>query len=339
MNLGAMARPKARGRVHPVWIGMAAAIALLVWLAVELAGSGLTHPRYPEMLQAARAVQAAQTVMWNDKVALGLAQGPDFDPNQTGMIGSEYTELTSTLGDLPSKRTTTNPDFAAAMVRIISRLHLPAGTPVVVIISGSFVGGDIATIAALEALQLEPILLSSLTASMFGANDVGYNLLDIFEALHERQVIRTAPIAAVLGADGAVGGGIDAAALAELEADAARTGVPIVVAEPLSALIDLLMRRIDAALDGGRPGLVINVGGASIGLGSCEESYAFPVGLTEQQIPCTNGTPGVAMRLAEQGLPVLNVLEIRRLALEMGLPFDPVPLPGPGNNRAVYGPE
>jgi hypothetical protein len=43
------------------------------------------------------------------------------------------------------------------------------------------------------------------------------------------------------------------------------------------------------------------------------------------------------MRLAADGLPVLHIINMRRLALEWGLPFDPTPLPIPGNNRAVYG--
>ena len=52
---------------------------------------------------------------------------------------------------------------------------------------------------------------------------------------------------------------------------------------------------------------------------------------------CTAGTPGVAMRLAQAGVPLLHVLNIRRLAVEWGLPFDPVPLPASGNNTAIYG--
>ncbi len=82
---------------------------------------------------------------------------------------------------------------------------------------------------------------------------------------------------------------------------------------------------------------MFNVGGALIGLGSCRESYEFPPGLTKRPQPCTDGTPGLAMRLAKDGVPVLQVLNIRRLAVEWGLPFDPVPLPTPGNNKVIYG--
>ena len=79
------------------------------------------------------------------------------------------------------------------------------------------------------------------------------------------------------------------------------------------------------------------IGGALIGLGNCRESYELPPGLTLRPVPCTAGTPGLAIRLSQDGLPLLQVLNMRRLAIELGLPFDPIPLPMPGDNPAVYG--
>src|SRR5262249_31313687 len=101
--------------------------------------------------------------------------------------------------------------------------------------------------------------------------------------------------------------------------------------------IDELLARINAAASDARPGLVINVGGALIGLGSCRESHELPPGLTRKPPPCSDGTPGLAMRLAAERAPIPPLINLRRLALEWGLPFDPTPLPIPGNNRAIYG--
>jgi poly-gamma-glutamate system protein len=336
-----------QARIRPVWLGAAAALSVAAWLAVEVATHRPIHPRYVEMLAAARTMQAASRVLATEKQARALMQGPDADPNRTGMIGSEFTAITTTLGDLASKRTTTNPDFAAAVVRVVATLDLPHGTPVVVVLSGSFVGGNIAAIAAAEALGLRPVVIASLSASMWGATDPQFNWLDMATLLRERGVIRARVIAAVLGGDGAVGGSMDAAGVAALRASAARDGVAVIEARPLAALIDALLARIEAALvdaAGGEaasrkaaPGAVLNVGGALIGLGSCAESYEFPPGLTTRPLPCSAGTPGLAMRLANDGVPVLQILNIRKLAVEWGLPFDPVPLPTPGNNTAVYG--
>ena len=329
--------PRVQARLRPMWLALAAAVSIALWLVLEQALQRPIHPQFAEMLMAARSMQAASRVLWMEKDARGLTPSAQADPNRTGMIGQEYTPITTTIGELPAKRTATNPDFAAALVRQVASLQLARGTPVVIVVSGSFVGGDIAAITATETLGLRPIVIASLSASMWGANEPEFNLTDMLASLRERNVIRTRAVAAVLGGGGAIGGSMDADGVAALRRSAARDGVPIVEARPVAAVIDALLTRINAAAAHARPGAVINVGGALIGLGSCRESYEWSPGLTRRAPPCSDGTPGLAMRLAADGLPVLHIINMRRLALEWGLPFDPTPLPIPGNNTAIYG--
>jgi poly-gamma-glutamate system protein len=328
--------PRVHARIKPAWLAAAAVLSIALWFGVEQALQRPIHPQFAEMIMAARSMQAASRVLWLEKETLGLASA-QADPNRTGMIGQEYTPITTTIGELPAKRTATNPDFAAALIRQIAPLGLARGAPVVIVVSGSFVGGDIAAIAAIETLGLRPIVIASLSASMWGANEPEFNLIDMLAALRERNVIRTRAIAAVLGGGGAIGGSMDPDGVAALRRSAARDGVPVIEARPVAALIDALLARINVAADNARPGLVINVGGALIGLGSCRESHELPPGLTRKAPPCSDGTPGLAMRLAADGAPILHIINLRRLALEWGLPFDPTPLPIPGNNRAIYG--
>jgi poly-gamma-glutamate system protein len=330
--------PRVQARLKTSWLAAAAALSIALWLALELTLQPSIHPQFAEMLMAARSMQAASRVLWMEKETRGLTPSMQTDPNRTGMIGQEYTPITTTIGELPAKRTATNPDFAAALIRQIASLKLARGAPVVIVVSGSFVGGDVAAIAATETLGLRPIVIASLSASMWGANEPEFNLLDMLSVLRERNVIRTRVIASVLGGGGAIGGSMDADGIAALRRSAARDGVPIVETRPVAAVIDALLMRINAAADDTtRPGAVINVGGALIGLGSCRESHEWPPGLTRRAPSCTDGTPGLAMRLAADGLPVLHIINMRRLALEWGLPFDPTPLPIPGNNRMIYG--
>jgi poly-gamma-glutamate system protein len=329
--------PRVQSRLKPVWLAVAAAANIALWLVFEQTLHRPIHPQFAEMLMAARSMQAASRVLWMEKDARGLTPSAQVDPNRTGMIGQEYTPITTTVGELPAKRTATNPDFAAALVHQIASLGLARGTPVVIVVSGSFVGGDVAAITATETLGLRPIVIASLSASMWGANEPEFNLIDMLSAVRERNVIRTRAIAAVLGGGGAIGGNMDTDGVAALRRSAARDGVPIVETRPVAALIDSLLARIKAAAGDARPGAVINVGGALIGLGSCRESHEWPPGLTRRAPTCSDGTPGLAMRLAADGLPVLHIINMRRLALEWGLPFDPIPLPIPGNNRAIYG--
>jgi poly-gamma-glutamate system protein len=328
--------PRVRSRLKPMWLAVAAAVSIALWLALEQALQRPIHPQFAEMLMAARSMQGASRVLWMEKDARGLTSA-QADPNRTGMIGQEYTTITTTIGELPAKRTATNPDFAAALVRQIASLKLARGTPVVIVVSGSFVGGDIAAITATETLGLHPIVIASLSASMWGANEPELTLIYMLSTLRERNVIRTRATAAVLGGGGAIGGSLDADGVAAFRRSAARDGVPIIEVRPVATLIDTLLARINAAAGDSRPGAVINVGGALIGLGSCRESYEWPPGLTWRAPTCTDGTPGLAMRLAADGLPVLHIINMRRLALEWGLPFDPTPLPITGNNRAIYG--
>jgi len=330
--------PRVQGRLRPVWLALAAALSIALWLALEQMLQRPIHPQFAEMLMAARSMQTASRVLWLEKEMRGLTPSMQVDPNRTGMIGQEYTPITTTIGELPAKRTATNPDFAAALVRQIASLNLARGAPVVIVVSGSFIGGDVAAIAATETLGLRPIVVASLSASMWGANEPEFNLIDMLAALREHNVIRTRAIAAVLGGGGAIGNSMEVDGVAALRRSAMRDGVPIVEVRPVAALIEALLMRINAAAgDTTRPGLVINAGGALIGLGSCRESYEWRPGLTQRPPTCSNGTPGLAMLLAAEGMPVLHIINMRRLALEWGLPFDPTPLPIPGNNRSIYG--
>jgi poly-gamma-glutamate system protein len=316
----------------------------LAFLALAMACGSATggpspNPLYTEMLKAAGVMQEASRILYAEKSARGLLPSDGADPNRTGMIGFEYTPMTTEQADAPSKRTTTNPDFAAALVRLVASLGLPPGTPVVLALSGSFVGADVAMLAAVEVLDLRPVLVVSAGTSQWGANNPEFNLLDMLALFRERGVIRTRATVAVIGGPDGAGAGMDDNARAALRASAARDRVPLVETHPLSAVIDGIVAHVDAALGGSKPGAVINVGGAVIGPGTCNESFTFPTGITTTPLPCSGGgTPGVLMRYLSPDVPAVQILNIRRLAIDLGLPYDPIPLPAPGENPAVYGP-
>ncbi len=42
---------------------------------------------------------------------------------------------------------------------------------------------------------------------------------------------------------------------------------------------------------------------------------------------------GVLSRMADRGIPVISLLNVKELALRYGLPIDPVPLPAPGEGE------
>jgi len=46
-----------------------------------------------------------------------------LDPNQTGIMGEDFTKITTTLGNIDSKITSSNPDFAAQMVKYFKEIN------------------------------------------------------------------------------------------------------------------------------------------------------------------------------------------------------------------------
>jgi poly-gamma-glutamate system protein len=287
------------------------------------------------MLVAVGKSVAAQAAVRRAKEDRGLMQPAAIDPNRTGLIGPEWSEITTTLGILPAKRTATNPDFAAALVRLLGRLDLPDGAPVLTVLSGSLVGANIAAIVAAEALGFAPVIVSSLSSSMYGATDLEFSWLDIEAVLAEAGVIASRSLVSVIGGERAVGRGLEPAGRAALAASAHRHAVPIVEGASLAAVIDQLVAQVRAAVPGG-PRLVINVGGSLVGIGTCAGNEALPPGLMHGPLACRQGTPGLVGLFADRSTPVLHILNMRRLARDLGLPYDPIPLPEPGGNRKVY---
>jgi len=325
--------------IGPRWklLVACACLSVAAVLGVQAWKGNLTHAAYASMVRSAHTMESAIQVMRAARVRLDLLQPRSIDPNQTGLVGSEYTDTTTSLGDLVAKRTVTNPDLAAAITRRIYDLNLPPRSPVLLVVSGSFVGGNIASVIALEALGHRPILISSLGASMFGATDAALTWLDIESELRGKNIIRAKSVAAVLGGGSATGGGLMDSGVDELRAAAMRNDVSLFETDDLDALLDRLETAVSAVATEGAISLLVNSGGSVIALGTCEDGDRIPTLVVGNPVGCVNGTPGLIVRAAQRGTPVLHLLNVKALAIDWGLPLDPIPLPIVGNNRFVYG--
>lgn len=96
------------------------------------------------------------------KEELGILPSPANDVNDTGMIGQDFSYITTTLGELEAKRTTTNPNMAAVVVDMFNELGLQPGDEIAVNCSGSFPAMNIAVLCAAEVMGLSPPLLPPL---------------------------------------------------------------------------------------------------------------------------------------------------------------------------------
>ena len=290
-----------------------------------------------QMLAAARTMQAASAILIEEKRARGIWPGAKIDPNQTGMVGQEYTAMTTTAATLANKRTATQPDFAAALTKRIAAMGVQKGDKVLVIQSGSFLGADIAIIAALEAIGADTILIPSLGSSQWGANDPEFNLMDILALLLDRGVIRTHPTALVLGGAGAEGRNMEPGMADFLRASMRRHDVTLVENATLPPIVDQLARLIDAAA-GGRQNLklMVKVGGSVISVGNCPENLKYETDIRPKSAGCSGTTPGLLYLPGTESAPILHLLNMKALSEQLGFAYDAVPLPAPGSDLRLY---
>jgi poly-gamma-glutamate system protein len=259
----------------------------------------------------------------------GLPIDPALDPNQTGIVGEEFTPLTTSLGDAAGKRTAANPAFAGVVAGYFERAGLNRGDVVAIGGSGSFPAFVLASLCAARALALEPVLIYSIGSSMYGANISGFTFVDMLARLRSDGLLPYSIAAVAPGGERDSGRGVlfeeDGTTLVD---EARRSGLPLVEGATLADRIRRRLQIYDAAA-GGRPiRCFVNVGGATANYGDTEASLDVPNGLVLKlpSLPASSSR-GLLFEFAARGVPVVPLLYVKGLARENGLPFDPVPFP------------
>lgn len=234
------------------------------------------------------------------------------------MIGDEWTDITTTLGSLDAKETSTNPDFAALTVRLLHEAGISRGDKVGVIISGSFPALAISTLAALQTIGIEPVVMSSLGASTYGANQPGATWIDMETALR-RGGMKFKSILISAGATGDNGTGLSPEGMAIIGNAANRNRVDLYIPDNLQ---ESLMRR-EAIFREANISLLINIGGNETALGGCVHALGIPNGLNYEMTYCDDPDRGLISRLSQSGIPFINMLDIKDLASRYGMAVSP----------------
>jgi len=164
-------------------------IALTGYVIVEKGQISVKRPYYQEQVIAAELMLDAMASLRELRLERGIPISREFDPNETALIGAEFTELTTTTGYLDAKRTATNPDFAALMVKYLKEAGLQKGDYVAIGGSGSFPSLILATLCATQVLGLNPIMIYSVGSSMYGANIQGFTFIDMLMYLNEKGIL------------------------------------------------------------------------------------------------------------------------------------------------------
>lgn len=312
-------------------------LAALLSAAALLAERRITayapSPHRDEMVRAAAIMSEALDRVRDARAAAGFELDMLRDPNRTGLIGLEYSETTTSLGDLEAKRTSAGPDAAALVVLLLREAGVERGDAIAVGASGSFPGLVLAVLSAARALDLDVVLIASLGASSWGANLPGFSYLRIHEAALP---VLGYPIRAVsLGGGGDSGADMQPEGRRLLSREISRSGLRFLDPRSLEDGVAERMALYDAFLAVRPCAVFVNVGGASANVGEEAEALELAPGINlPDRIP--SGGTGTAFEMAARGVPVIHLLNLRALARDYGLPWDPVPFPGIGEARVYW---
>ena len=261
------------------------------------------------------------------------------DPNETALIGQKYTQITTGSGSLPIKLSTTNPNFAALVVQLLKDADVKKGDNVAVCMTGSFPALDIATLCAMEVLEVNPIVIMSTTSSSWGANNPDFTVIDMISLLHSSSFFKLKQRYASIGGNQDIGMSLSKKGR-QLAVDAiGRNGFQLInngnlkdnIAERIKIINEEVSKNIKPIK------AFINVGGGVASLGSTNNGSAIPSGLTKnlklRKIP---DKLGVVYEMAKQDVPIIHLLHIEKLMKKYDLPKNPIPLPELGSGELFY---
>jgi len=189
-------------------LGLLFILSLLAFILVETRIKDVKQDYYNEKLEAATLSKTAADYLKSFRLENSVFIDDVNDPNQTALIGQEYTLITTDRGYIDAKLTATNPNFAAVIVQLLKDAGLKENENVAVAFSGSFPGLNISVMAALEALNLHPIIITSVGASNFGANDPYFTWLDMESLLKNSGIFHFKSVAASTGGGQDIGRGL-----------------------------------------------------------------------------------------------------------------------------------
>ncbi len=265
-------------------------IEMLVILFLFIISKNLPSSKikyYDEMIEARNHRIVLAEEIYKEKEKRNIFIDKEIDVNETGLLGEEFTGITTTMGYLDSKLLSINPDFAPYIVKKLKEENLKEGDLVFVNMSSSFPGLNLSVISALDTLKLKGVIINSIGASMYGANNEEFTFLEMERHLKEKNLIKNEIIAYSLGGERDIGKNFDEEVKLKLEKRLEKVKIKRFTSEDRR---ENLNERTDFYNSFGEPKYFINIGGNLL-FESLEKYYS------------------------ERNIPTLSLLNIKQLAV------------------------
>ncbi len=275
---------------------------------------------YKEMIIAAKKMKIFSEEIKKEKIKIGIQIDKSLDINETGLIGEEWSGITTTLGSLESKRTSTDPDFAALMVKLFKENNLKKGDSIAVNLSSSFPALNLAFLAAADTIGLNAVIVNSVGASTYGANLENFTYLDMENLLYSKGLLKNKSIAYSLGGEYDTGKNLDETAVKNIKERNTKYGLHFFYNEDLNANIN---ERYEFYKSKGNIKAFINIGGNLLSFGNASDIIINSNVLLEENLNIKDGLIG---KFLTEKIPVYHFLNLKGITTNFGMFFDSYPM-------------
>lgn len=298
---------------------------------------------FDQKVEAAHRTLAALEAVKARKLELGGPIDSERDPRETGLIGQGLTAITTDRGWLDQKQRALDPNIAAAFVDLLRQAGVRRGDLVAVGVTGAFPLLNAAMIVAIETVGARAVVISSVGASQWGANDPDFTWLDIERLLVEDGVIPCRSVAASIGGSRDRGGGLEPEGRRFIMEAIERNGVELIHEETLDASIERRMAIYDGeAADSGYTAYV-NIGGGLASIGGTQIRKVVKGGLSRnlsRDLDVSNlSVRSVAILMDQRGVPIIHVPSADELVERYALPWlsdESASVPDVGHGQVFY---
>ena len=304
----------------------------LVCLFISLQNRSIEiSPLYDSKIKAANLMKQCLQSLKKSRLENSIFIDIENDPNETGLVGVPYSLITTDEGDLDAKLTTLDPNFSAVIVDLLFTAGLEKNDTIAVMLTGSMPGANIALLSACQVMGIHPIIISSIGASQWGANQVDFTWLDMEDILVQNKLINSRSVASSIGGRNDMGRLLSPLGRDLIMENIKNYDLPLIRENRLA---DNIKKRTDIyneyhpidKYDG-----VVNIGGGVASLGTSFNYRLIPPGIVNRSdivdIDNSSGIEGAFSYFLKKNITGLHILNIKSIIENYNLPFAPIPHP------------
>ena len=253
------------------------------------------------------------------------------DIYKSGILGVSNSSITSIYDldslMLTSKQITTHPNFAALVIELLHEAEVSKGDTIAVSMTGSFPGANIALHSACLAMDVTPIVITSIASSSWGANIEKFSWPIMEEYLFDKNLIGSKSVAYSIGGKDDIGGQIDSLGIdviVSIAHDATNSGVIFInkpsLEENISAKINLFREKSN------NYSTYVNIGGGAASMGKGTAKDTMKVGLITpldlEYMELNAFKTSIAYSFIKPGesyneVPIINIKNIKKLTKDL----------------------